>query len=161
MLHPLRILVVALAMSAALYATTASAPAQTSLVTLTPFCNPSNPIVSSGFYISSTRSDLLLKFTAGNLAGGVYPSTDSLVFDSSPFRIGPTTVQVFQDVNGNGFIDPGEPLLETLNLPDPCAPPLPSSREQCKKGGWQSFGVFKNQGDCVSFVATRGKNQPG
>ena len=30
----------------------------------------------------------------------------------------------------------------------------------CKNGGWKSFGVFKNQGDCVSFIATRGKNTP-
>ena len=35
-----------------------------------------------------------------------------------------------------------------------------SSKAQCKKGGWRSFGVFKNQGDCVSFVATGGKNPP-
>jgi hypothetical protein len=41
------------------------------------------------------------------------------------------------------------------------APPLPSSTEQCKNGGWRDFGVFKNQGDCVSFVATGGKNPPG
>jgi hypothetical protein len=40
-------------------------------------------------------------------------------------------------------------------------PPLPTSMEQCKSGGWQSFGVFKNQGDCVSYVATGGKNPPG
>jgi hypothetical protein len=37
---------------------------------------------------------------------------------------------------------------------------LPGSKEQCLNNGWQSFGVFKNQGDCVSFVATGGKNQP-
>lgn len=37
---------------------------------------------------------------------------------------------------------------------------LPTSKDQCKKGGWQSYGVFKNQGDCVSFVATGGKNPP-
>ncbi len=41
------------------------------------------------------------------------------------------------------------------------APVLPTSADQCKNGGWRSFGVFKNQGDCVSFVATGGKNQPG
>jgi hypothetical protein len=41
------------------------------------------------------------------------------------------------------------------------APPLPTSKEQCKNGGWRNFGVFKNQGDCVSFVATGGKNPPG
>jgi hypothetical protein len=41
------------------------------------------------------------------------------------------------------------------------APSLPSSKEQCRHGGWRNFGVFKNQGDCVSFVATGGKNPPG
>ncbi len=31
----------------------------------------------------------------------------------------------------------------------------------CKDGGWQRFGnQFKNQGDCVSFFATGGKNPP-
>jgi hypothetical protein len=38
--------------------------------------------------------------------------------------------------------------------------PLPSSKDQCKKGGWQRFGVFKSQGECVSFAATQGKNPP-
>lgn len=37
---------------------------------------------------------------------------------------------------------------------------LPTTADQCKNGGWQSYGVFKNQGDCVSFVATGGKNPP-
>ena len=31
----------------------------------------------------------------------------------------------------------------------------------CKKGAWEDWGVFKNQGDCVSFIATQGKNEPG
>jgi hypothetical protein len=35
----------------------------------------------------------------------------------------------------------------------------PTSKDQCKNGGWKDFGTtFKNQGDCVSFVATGGKN---
>jgi hypothetical protein len=37
---------------------------------------------------------------------------------------------------------------------------LPTRKEQCKNGGWRTFRVFKSQGDCVSFVATRGRNQP-
>jgi hypothetical protein len=40
------------------------------------------------------------------------------------------------------------------------APALPTSKAQCKSGGWRAYGVFKNQGDCVSFVATKGKNLP-
>ena len=29
---------------------------------------------------------------------------------------------------------------------------IPTSVDQCKNGGWQQFGCFKNQGQCVSFV---------
>jgi hypothetical protein len=32
------------------------------------------------------------------------------------------------------------------------APPLPTSKEQCKKGGWRDFPQFKNQGQCIAFV---------
>lgn len=39
----------------------------------------------------------------------------------------------------------------------------PSDKEKCKKGGWRDFtsspGPFKNQGDCVSYFATGGRNQ--
>lgn len=38
--------------------------------------------------------------------------------------------------------------------------PFPTSADECKDGGWQTFGYFKNQGDCVSFVATKGRNGP-
>jgi hypothetical protein len=39
-------------------------------------------------------------------------------------------------------------------------PPLPTSKDQCKNGGWKNFSGFKNQGQCISFVATKGKNPP-
>ncbi len=40
---------------------------------------------------------------------------------------------------------------------------VPTSSDQCKKGGWQNLTdsdgtPFKNQGDCVSYVATGGRN---
>ena len=43
--------------------------------------------------------------------------------------------------------------------------PQPQTKDDCKNGGWQSMqdangNSFKNQGDCVSYVATGGKN-PG
>lgn len=38
---------------------------------------------------------------------------------------------------------------------------LPDAKEQCKDEGFLIFGVFENQGDCVSFVSTHGKNEPG
>jgi hypothetical protein len=41
------------------------------------------------------------------------------------------------------------------------APAPPTNVDQCKDGGWRNYGtVFKNQGDCVSFVSTGGKNSP-
>jgi hypothetical protein len=32
------------------------------------------------------------------------------------------------------------------------AKPLPSTREQCKNGGWHNYPQFKNQGQCIAFV---------
>jgi hypothetical protein len=33
------------------------------------------------------------------------------------------------------------------------AQPLPTSKDQCKNGGWRNFGTtFKNEGQCVAFV---------
>jgi hypothetical protein len=47
-----------------------------------------------------------------------------------------------------------------------CLPPpaVPTTKDQCKKDGWLSLvddlgNSFKNQGDCVRFVATKGKNK--
>lgn len=34
------------------------------------------------------------------------------------------------------------------------APPLPTTKEQCKDGSWARFG-FKNQGECIAFVERR------
>lgn len=36
---------------------------------------------------------------------------------------------------------------------------VPATKEACKDGGWQAFdNAFRNQGDCVSFVATGGRH---
>jgi hypothetical protein len=32
------------------------------------------------------------------------------------------------------------------------APPLPLSKDDCKKGGWRNFPGFKNQGECIRAV---------
>ena len=32
------------------------------------------------------------------------------------------------------------------------APALPTSKDQCKNGGWRNYPQFKNQGRCVAFV---------
>jgi hypothetical protein len=51
--------------------------------------------------------------------------------------------------------------VELASPPPP--PPTPTTADQCKHGGWQGLTdsngtLFKNQGDCVSFVATQGTN---
>ena len=61
----------------------------------------------------------------------------------------PTTAGAFQTTHAGG-LDVFVAKIATL----------PTSTDQCKNGGWKTFGVFKNQGDCVSFVATKGKNPP-
>jgi hypothetical protein len=56
---------------------------------------------------------------------------------------------------------PGDPFFfsdftnETGDLVVTDAPPLPTSKEQCKKDGWRNFPTLKNQGDCISFVSRR------
>jgi hypothetical protein len=83
---------------------------------------------------------------AVDAAGSAYVTgrTDSTNF--------PTTAGAAQTTNagiGDAFVAKLEFIV-----------PLPTSTDQCKNGGWKTFGVFKNQGDCVSFVATKGKNPP-
>ena len=55
---------------------------------------------------------------------------------------------------------PGITVDQSATLVQP-----PQSMSDCKNGGWKDFvdgngNPFKNQGDCVSYVATKGKN-PG
>ncbi len=73
---------------------------------------------------------------------------------------GSTTTISFESLTnyGCGGVTIDNVSVELVAPPPP--PPLPTTKDQCKKGGWQSFGVFKNEGDCVSFVATGGKNPP-
>jgi hypothetical protein len=78
--------------------------------------------------------------------------------------------------NGGGFVyfnDSGDESLWTtspwqrfsVDLDDLAfkatfSSPLPTLKNQCMNGGWHSYGVFRNQGDCVSFVASGRKNPP-
>jgi hypothetical protein len=92
-----------------------------------------------------------------------------LVADNAP---GPNnfldTIALSQRITDTGTANcaaPGALTIGPLNLMSgdiivTAAPTLPTSKDQCKHGGWQSFGIFKNQGDCVSFVATGGQNPP-
>src|SRR3954453_3900561 len=65
-----------------------------------------------------------------------------------------------KSVVGTLFSDPSSTFLDetfTSNLPAP-VPLAPTDVAQCKNGGWRTYSQFKNQGDCVSFVVTHGRN---
>ena len=68
---------------------------------------------------------------------------------STNFPTTPGSPQTTQAGDGDAFLAKIE-IVATL----------PTSTDQCKNGGWKTFGVFKNQGDCVSFVTSNGRNPP-
>jgi hypothetical protein len=70
---------------------------------------------------------------------GLVANVDAFTFDEVTYDF-----ERIKDLDGDGIED--------------TAPP--TSKDQCKKDGWKSFNnpTFKNQGDCVSYVATAGKN---
>jgi hypothetical protein len=76
-----------------------------------------------------------------DLSAPVTACPDPAVLLSTGLSIGPVTI-----TNGD------------ITVVD--AKPFPTSKDQCKNGGWRNFPGFKNQGDCVGFVATGGRNQP-
>jgi hypothetical protein len=61
------------------------------------------------------------------------------------------------DVGAGGALTPKFPAtVATGDNPRGIAvtplPRVPTSKEQCKNGGWRNFPQFKNQGQCVAFV---------
>lgn len=97
---------------------------------------------------------------------------DPIIGDSSIYRLvvdgGPGGTDTVGVENGVGrplecatipiAVDPSLPVSGDATVTD--AKPLPTIKSQCRNGNWRTFGVFKNQGDCFSFVATKGKNPP-
>lgn len=78
------------------------------------------------------------------------------------------------DADGDGVPDADDNCVSTPNpaqadadgdgVGTACdAPERPTTKEQCQRDGWRAFdgsSTFRNQGDCVSFVATGGRNAP-
>jgi choice-of-anchor C domain-containing protein len=69
--------------------------------------------------------------------------------------IGTSTTLTFTSTTGGASPFYG-PALDNVSV----AVEAPTNKDQCKNDGWKEYSVFKNQGDCVSFVATKGKNLP-
>ncbi len=64
--------------------------------------------------------------------------------------LAPATCAEF-DARTAGRIPPGAAAGSVVVID---ADPVPTSKDQCKNGGWARFG-FKNQGRCVAFVQSR------
>ena len=103
--------------------------------------------------------------------GGFVPGEEVEVTYTSPDHATTFTAEVFPDgkiyVGAGGWLLPftatftatdGESTSITLTG---CASPLPTEKGECKDVGFKEFTGFANQGECVSFVATEGKNEPG
>jgi hypothetical protein len=71
------------------------------------------------------------------------------IFDSSPTFGAPTDCST--PLSPTIGISP----LSTGDIVVVDAPPLPTSKDQCKNGGWRNFPQFNNQGDCLKFVQHR------
>jgi hypothetical protein len=67
--------------------------------------------------------------------------------------------------NCPGQPNPGQADADADGVGSACdSKEIPTSATDCKKDGWRRFNgrySFRNQGDCVSFVATGGRNGPG
>lgn len=72
----------------------------------------------------------------------------SRTVDSILFRTGGAAAPA---TAGNGFV------IDNLTLTSSTLVGPPTSKEQCKNGGWMTFNyprTFQNQGDCIQFVNT-------
>ena len=69
------------------------------------------------------------------------------------------------DDNAPRHANPGQEDVDEDGIGDVIDPSVaPATAELCRREGWRRFShdgaSFRNQGDCVSFVATRGRNLP-
>lgn len=109
--------------------------------------------------------------TTGNVAGTVQGDAFHVVISWENGSAGDYTATVTQSSMTNGYTfdlsnannNASWSALGTAS----CQQSTPTNKDQCKNGGWASSTVvdasgnpFKNQGDCVSFVASGGKSDP-
>jgi hypothetical protein len=124
------------------------------------FCAPASG--SATLVDGANSADTISKDETGQVCASSFGSGGSYTFIGNYTITGGTgaysgatgtgTVNTFQPTQTSPFMGSED---GTINLP-------PASQDQCKNGGWMTFTnpSFKNQGDCVSSVATNGRN-PG
>jgi hypothetical protein len=113
-----------------------------------PACISTNGVGSASASIAAGSSSINVSSGPTNVYTPV-----ALLFTGSS---GTTTMISFTSLTNFGC---GGILIDNVSV-EFVAPPPSTTKDACMSGGWETFGVFKNQGDCVSFVATQGKNLP-
>jgi hypothetical protein len=82
------------------------------------------------------------------------PRPYSLVVSAAGGTLTPGPARADASMDDSHDISTSTTLITLVDPP----PSVPTSKDQCKNGGWQTFGgAFKNQGECVKFVASGGK----
>jgi large repetitive protein len=82
---------------------------------------------------------------------------------------GPVTIS-YSPASGSTFAVGTTPVVATATdasgLTTQCGftvtvtPFVPTTSDECRNGGWMAFGIFKNQGECISFVTGRRGGSP-
>ena len=97
-------------------------------------------------------------FTATATVSPAAAGAATIVYSGDCTNAG-NTCQATATFTGNGnFLSSSASTGIVITLP------VATVADQCKQGGWQFVtddlgNLFKNQGDCVSYVATKGKNK--
>ncbi len=113
-----------------------------------------------------------LKIDTSQLGGAFYDDFDTAVANYGGLNV----AEIFLVVDASYAFEDGEQTVLVDNVvinettfdfeddEDPEAPVF--TKDDCKQNGWRDFngedglpGPFRNQGDCVSFFATGGRNQ--
>lgn len=124
------------------------------------FCAPASG--SATLVDGADPANTISKDESGQICASSFGSGGSYTFIGNYTITGGTGA--YSGATGSGTVNTFQPTQTspftgsedgTINVP-------PTSKDQCKDGGWMTFTnpSFKNQGDCVSYVATNGGN-PG
>jgi hypothetical protein len=126
-------------------------------------CNGGSPrfdvVTTTGTFFLGCNNVIPTPNADGTVTYTFTPATLVAGGSQVPFPTGTIqAIDILIDVQGTADVS-DITVNGVLQVP---AAATPTSKDQCKNGGWQTFTnpSFKNQGDCVSFVATGGKNPP-
>jgi len=121
------------------------------------------PRVATSVSIESYGVSASIDGSVATLNG--YDAAGNLVASSSTSSVGVVdTLLVSGDISQVGLAMPqAAEFLDNLTItykPVVAPPTMPTSKDQCKDGGWAAFG-FVNQGQCVRYVETGKDSKAG